>query len=223
MVHRWIRALPELRTVRSGWAVGGEPALVTRRRLFRQSGRRASREPTTPVNDCHGSIGPPWISNCLRSSLTVNPVGTWRPVVAWRLKNTGDSTFASRRLFCGTKRQRKARLEAAPAVLAYLEAGGFRDDVDGPLFRPVAKDRGALLRKSRRCWSHYRRPAARHHRKDETANWLTYRHEKARTTAPAGRVPINPIVLSVVLKYHRFTAPAKWCPPVATGFELGKC
>lgn len=48
----------------------------------------------------------------------------------------------------GNKRQRKALLEAAPAVLAYLDASGIRDDPDGPLFRAVAKDRRTLLRKS---------------------------------------------------------------------------
>jgi hypothetical protein len=47
----------------------------------------------------------------------------------------------------GGKRQRKALLEAAPAVLAYLDAGGIREDIDGPLFRPVAKDRQTLVRK----------------------------------------------------------------------------
>jgi site-specific recombinase XerD len=47
----------------------------------------------------------------------------------------------------GGKTQRKALLEAAPAVLAYLDAAGIRDDLDGPLFRPVAKDRRTLLRK----------------------------------------------------------------------------
>lgn len=47
----------------------------------------------------------------------------------------------------GGKRQRKALLEAAPPVLDYLNAGGIRDDTDGPLFRPVAKDRRTLVRK----------------------------------------------------------------------------
>ena len=47
----------------------------------------------------------------------------------------------------GGKTQRKALLEAAPAVLAYLDAAGIRDDLDGPLFRPVAKDRRTLVRK----------------------------------------------------------------------------
>ena len=35
----------------------------------------------------------------------------------------------------GGKTQRKALLEAAPAVLGYLDVAGIRDDVDGPLFR----------------------------------------------------------------------------------------
>jgi len=47
----------------------------------------------------------------------------------------------------GGKTQRKALLEAAPAVLAYLDAAGIRDDLEGPLFRPVAKDRKTLLRR----------------------------------------------------------------------------
>lgn len=47
----------------------------------------------------------------------------------------------------GNKRQRKALLEAAPAVLAYIERAGIRDDLDGPLFRPVAKDRRTIIRK----------------------------------------------------------------------------
>jgi site-specific recombinase XerD len=47
----------------------------------------------------------------------------------------------------GGKHQRKALLEAAPAMLAYLDAAGIRDDVEGPLFRPVAKDRKTLVRK----------------------------------------------------------------------------
>ena len=47
----------------------------------------------------------------------------------------------------GNKRQRKALLEAAPSVLEYLEAAGIRDDIEGPLFRPVAKDRSTLLRR----------------------------------------------------------------------------
>jgi integrase/recombinase XerD len=48
----------------------------------------------------------------------------------------------------GNKHQRKALLEAAPAVLAYLDAAGIRDDLDSPLFRPIAKDHRTILRKS---------------------------------------------------------------------------
>ncbi len=51
------------------------------------------------------------------------------------------------------KTQRKALPEAAPAMLAYLDAAGLRDDLDGLLFRPVAKDRKTLIRK------HLDRPA----------------------------------------------------------------
>jgi site-specific recombinase XerD len=47
----------------------------------------------------------------------------------------------------GGKTQRKALLEAAPAVLAYLDAAGIGDDLAGPLFRPVAKDRKTLILK----------------------------------------------------------------------------
>jgi integrase len=45
----------------------------------------------------------------------------------------------------GGKTQRKALLEAAPALLAYLDAGSIREDLDGALFRPVAKDRRTLI------------------------------------------------------------------------------
>jgi site-specific recombinase XerD len=47
----------------------------------------------------------------------------------------------------GNKQQRKALLEAAPAVRAYLNAAAIGDDLDGPLFRPIAKDRRTILRK----------------------------------------------------------------------------
>jgi site-specific recombinase XerD len=47
----------------------------------------------------------------------------------------------------GKKRQRKALLEAAPAIMAYMEAAGIAEDRTGPLFRPVAKDRRTLLNK----------------------------------------------------------------------------
>lgn len=47
----------------------------------------------------------------------------------------------------GGRTQRKALLEAAPAVLNYMDEAGIRQDLDGPLFRPVAKDRTTFLRK----------------------------------------------------------------------------
>lgn len=47
----------------------------------------------------------------------------------------------------GKKRQRKALLEAAPAIRSYIAAAGIVEDIDGPLFRPVAKDRRTLMRK----------------------------------------------------------------------------
>jgi len=46
----------------------------------------------------------------------------------------------------GDKLQRKALLEAAPPLLRYLEVAGITDDIDGPLFRPLAKDRRDFLR-----------------------------------------------------------------------------
>jgi site-specific recombinase XerD len=47
----------------------------------------------------------------------------------------------------GGRKHRKALLEAASAVLTYLDAAGIRDDLEGPLFCPVAKDRKTLIRK----------------------------------------------------------------------------
>ena len=47
----------------------------------------------------------------------------------------------------GGRIQRKALLEAAPALLRYLETTGIADDTDGPLFRPLAKDRRHFLRR----------------------------------------------------------------------------
>ncbi len=41
----------------------------------------------------------------------------------------------------GGKHQRKALLEAAPAVLEWIQTAGIGDDKEGPLFRPLAKDR----------------------------------------------------------------------------------
>lgn len=46
----------------------------------------------------------------------------------------------------GGKLHRKALLEAAPPLLRYLEVAGIMDDIDGPLFRPLAKDRRHFLR-----------------------------------------------------------------------------
>jgi site-specific recombinase XerD len=64
----------------------------------------------------------------------------------------------------GNKRQRKALLEAAPALMAYLDRAGIRDDLDGPLFRPIAKDRRTLIRKHldrRTIWSIVKKYARR--------------------------------------------------------------
>jgi len=47
----------------------------------------------------------------------------------------------------GKKKQRKALLEAAGPLLRYLDAAGIADDRDGPLFRPVGKDRKTLERR----------------------------------------------------------------------------
>jgi len=47
----------------------------------------------------------------------------------------------------GKKKQRKALLEAAGPLLRYLDAAEIADDRDGPLFRPVAKDRRTLERR----------------------------------------------------------------------------
>ena len=47
----------------------------------------------------------------------------------------------------GNKRARKILLEAAPALLAYIDAAEIRDDRDGPLFRPLSKDRKGFARK----------------------------------------------------------------------------
>lgn len=46
----------------------------------------------------------------------------------------------------GGKRQRKALLEAAPDVLAWIDAAGIRDDIDGPLFRPLVRNRESAIR-----------------------------------------------------------------------------
>lgn len=48
----------------------------------------------------------------------------------------------------GGRRQRKALLEAASPVLTWLVAAGIQDDLEGPLFRPLAKNRESVLRGS---------------------------------------------------------------------------
>ncbi len=45
----------------------------------------------------------------------------------------------------GGKRQRKSLLQSADAVLRYLDVAGIGDDVSGPLFRPLAKDRRSFV------------------------------------------------------------------------------
>ena len=47
----------------------------------------------------------------------------------------------------GNKPSRKILLEAAPALLNYIEAAGIGQDQEGPLFRPLAKDRKGFQRK----------------------------------------------------------------------------
>ncbi len=47
----------------------------------------------------------------------------------------------------GSKVEVKSLLEAAPILLRYMEAGGIRSDPDGPLFRPLSRDKKTLLRK----------------------------------------------------------------------------
>lgn len=47
----------------------------------------------------------------------------------------------------GGRKQRKALLDAAGALLAYMDAAGISDDLDGPLFRPVSKDRSGFDRR----------------------------------------------------------------------------
>lgn len=44
----------------------------------------------------------------------------------------------------GGKRQRKALLESTSSILNYIEAGGIANDLVGPLFRPVERDRRTL-------------------------------------------------------------------------------
>ena len=47
----------------------------------------------------------------------------------------------------GGKHQRKSLLESSPALLRYMDAAGIRGDLEGSLFRPIAKDRKTLIRK----------------------------------------------------------------------------
>lgn len=47
----------------------------------------------------------------------------------------------------GGRRQRKTLLQAADAVLRYIDLAELREDPEGPLFRPLAKDRRTFLRK----------------------------------------------------------------------------
>lgn len=47
----------------------------------------------------------------------------------------------------GGKRQRKSLLQAADAVLCYLDVAGIAADLDGPLFRPLSRDRKLLDRR----------------------------------------------------------------------------
>ena len=47
----------------------------------------------------------------------------------------------------GGKRQRKALLQSADSLLRYLETADIIGDPEGPLFRPIAKDRRIFLRK----------------------------------------------------------------------------
>lgn len=48
----------------------------------------------------------------------------------------------------GRKKQRKALLEAAPALAEYLDEAGIREDLEGALFRPLEKDRKTLQRRA---------------------------------------------------------------------------
>jgi integrase len=47
----------------------------------------------------------------------------------------------------GKKRQRKALLQAADAVVAYLELAAIAEDLEGPLFRPLARDKKGFDRR----------------------------------------------------------------------------
>jgi len=45
------------------------------------------------------------------------------------------------------KKRRKILLDAARAVLSYVEAAGIKEDVEGPLFRPMSPDGLGLVRR----------------------------------------------------------------------------
>ncbi|TXT36022.1 MAG: Phage integrase:Phage integrase N-terminal SAM-like [Planctomycetota bacterium] len=47
----------------------------------------------------------------------------------------------------GNKRQRKSLLQSANSLLRFLECAGINGDPEGPLFRPLAKDRRTFLRR----------------------------------------------------------------------------
>ena len=47
----------------------------------------------------------------------------------------------------GNKRQRKSLLQSANSLLRFLECAGISGDPEGPLFRPLAKDRRTFLRR----------------------------------------------------------------------------
>ena len=48
----------------------------------------------------------------------------------------------------GNKKSRKILLEASNALIAYVKAAGIEDDREGPLFRPLAKDRKGFARRN---------------------------------------------------------------------------
>jgi hypothetical protein len=45
------------------------------------------------------------------------------------------------------KKRRKILLDAARAVRTYVERAGIKDDLEGPLFRPLAPDGLSLMRR----------------------------------------------------------------------------
>src|SRR5439155_16756066 len=48
----------------------------------------------------------------------------------------------------GGKRQRKSLLQAADQVLRYIDLAGIAGELDGPLFRPLSRDRRLFERRS---------------------------------------------------------------------------